>query len=333
MLGASYGTGYAITRELNPVEWFKDKDENGQANNEKIIAYTSDGKPMRSGGSYVMPRGVTFMSQQKSTEYAPTGEFNVTATLSNDYVNGAFDWTVTYTDTAVETTAPEYYLQVESISATEAKVKYIAPFDNQIVLTATLRGTNKTDNCTIDCIKSVELANTAPTPCFSDFEDGYELEQAVIFNKGTLAGDFFNGEIMVTLESDFIEAVKKYLKFDLDIIATHVEKDMTGMLERPENPYIIVSSNKLIDYSMFIENFNDYDTAHKEAIYYAWYQACTNYGRSNNAQISFKISYGYGGNIITLLDSNEELCEISGGNHGSSITPEGNVNINTNVIF
>lgn len=329
MAGAAYGTGYAITREVNPVEWVK--GEAAKASNE-IIAYTTEGEPMLSGGSYAMPRGVIFMSQQKNSEYAPTGEFIVSATLENDYVNGAFDWSVTAAKPADGFT-PEYYVQVEAISATEAKVIYLSPFENQLKLTATLRGTDKSDSCQIDCVKSVELANSAPTPCFSDFEDSYELEQEILFKKGTVAGDFFAGEMTVTLDGDFVEAVKKYLKFDLNVITTHVEKNMTGTVERPENPYIIVTSNKIVDYSMFIENFNDYDEAHKEAIYYAWYQSYATLGRDNNAQISFKISYGYAGNAVTLLEGNEELCGISGGCYGSSITPEGNVNINTNVIF
>ena len=59
-LGASWGTGFALTGEANPGNW---KKQNSEAVTPNTVAVTNDGQLMESGNVYNMPAsGFTFLS-------------------------------------------------------------------------------------------------------------------------------------------------------------------------------------------------------------------------------------------------------------------------------
>ncbi len=299
------------------------------------IAVSSDGSAIKDGGAYSMGRsavnGITYLSETRNNQtYVPDGEIYVTAELSNEYINGVFDWGVNFADETADWAVgkvADYYVSAEAVAgdSSTAKLRFLAPFAEQIILTATLRGTDSSDSCTIDCLK--EITSTGALAYYGDWGDDanfYVKESGVNYSLGTVSGEFVFQNAAITFDEDFINTVKSYLKFNISVVshsfyATDVLSGSNGDV------------NCDIQMSMFIEGFNDYDTVHKEAIYYAWYTAACNYGTSPFARIDISFSYtfngvGVGGIVESDIPSRDLYCD-----EGSAVAP--NTTLNKNYVF
>ena len=310
-------------------------------NNNPVIAVGSDGEAIRAGSAYSLRRsadnGITYLSETRDNQtYVPDGEIIVSAELSNEYVNGAFDWSVDFVNPAAEWAVSKvaaYYVSVTPIAgdSSRATLRYLAPFGEQLRLTATLRGSDSSDSCTIDCVKPVtsykiEYGN-------NDFDDWSEFSNySIVYGTGTITGTFEFVSGRIEIKDSFIDDFKSYLKFDVNIkVANYTSIDVTDTTAYSDT-YIIKCGD--IMYSMFIKDFDNYDTAHKEAIYYAWYTAYKPYwGTANvNALLDCDFNYVYNGvKISGHYCSDEPTVRLIGSNYGADVAP--NTTLNKNYVF
>lgn len=318
----------------NPLHWGKvNTADNGNSNTTRTIAVSSDGSAIQNGGAYSMGRnavsGITYLTEtQNNQTYVPDGEIYVTAELSNEYINGAFDWTVDFADPAAEWAVGKvaaYYVSAEPVAgdSSRAKLRYLEPFGEQIILTATLRGTDSSDSCTIDCLK--KMTTTGALGYYGDWGDDanfYVEESRVNYSLGTVSGEFEFQNATITFDEDFIDKVNSYLKFNISVTshsfyASDVFNGSDGDVYCD------------IQMSMFIEGFNNYDTAHKEAIYYAWYTAARNSQPFARIDISFGYTFngvGVGTIVESDIPSRDLYCD-----EGSGVAP--NTTLNKNYVF
>ncbi len=218
--GGAYIMGWQMTGEPNPANWsiFKgDKNKSDKA----VIAVTSDGVALTDGATCETGGGITyFMRSAGNTEYIPAGEITLTATLSNEFINGAFDWSVEWTNPAAEWANGKTAANYVSVTPTadgsaSATLHFLAKFNEQIIVKAQLRGTESQDTSTVDCLKSATMS--APSLCFTDFDDPFDFEADVELSEGTVTGDFKIDRASVYLHNNFVNSVKNYLTFNIDI--------------------------------------------------------------------------------------------------------------------
>ena len=327
----AFVTGWTITGSPNPAHWVR-QDEAGKQET-SLMAVTSEGRKLLAGNSYAMPQAMTFVN--KSTSYSKERQFSVTATLSNKYINGKFDWAVAFDNPASAWATGKvatYYVDVAPTSdgSATATVKYIAAFNEPIKVTATLRGTEQSDSCTIDCLQTVDL--TLISNCPDDLlGDGCDMSFDLKFGIGTTKGEFICKEASIGLTADFIEDLKSYLTFDINVKYIDFE-NVNGTLRG--NQYYCNLAD-YYTYSMFIEDFDSYDDDHKDAIYWAWYQAYKD-GRANgyqsNLELSGKLDYVCCGVVVnTLSTSGYSEGHLNGFDMGSEAAP--NVILNQNFVF
>lgn len=326
----------------NPLKWGKagatqTQPGGDETDNNPVIAVGSDGEALRTGSAYSLRRsadnGITYLTEtQNNQTYVPQGEIIVTAELSNEYIHGAFDWSVDFVNPAAEWAVGKvaaYYVSVEPVAgdSASATLRYLAPFGEQIILTATLRGSDSSDSCTIDCVKPV--MSFMMRVYDSDFDDSNAFGiQSIIFGLGTVTGDLEFACGRVAVEEDFAVSVQSYLKFDVTFKSSSFHAaDVTWTSDDSQQ----VACGDLA-YSMLIEGFDDYDDAHKEAIYYAWFTAFDkDYDGNNNALIDTEFLYLYNGATVSGLYDSDCIGFIHGSNYGYDITP--NTQLNQNYVF
>ncbi|MDE6597243.1 MAG: hypothetical protein K2K60_01215 [Clostridia bacterium] len=326
-------TALALGKQWNPVKWGKGSAASNAPNtNAAVLAIGSDGEKLTDGSSYKMGRGLTLLtarSLDNNQEYAPDGEITLTATLSNQYINGAFDWSAKFADG--KPAANYVSITPDVANSANARLRFLAPFSEQIKVTATLRGTASADVCTVDCLKSVTYFNIGP--CFTDFGDLTDYDGSAEFGDGTIIGDFVLKSAKAYLSESFISEFNRYLNFNVNF------KDGCGVSNRAFEygiyGGIATPTTESLEYSMFIEGFDDYDQAHKEAIYYAWYTAYCHV--NNNVLVDYEAAYKFKGVEVAyftesdLTGINGYMFQISGSSYGSDIAP--NVTLNKNVVF
>lgn len=327
-------TSLALGMQWNPLKWVnRDSAEQEEPNKTEIVAVSSDGKKLLTDNSYAMPQAMAFVNKQST--YSKSKEFNVTAELSNQYINGVFDWTVSFVNPSsawATGKVAEYYVQVTPLSdgSATATIKYISSFNEPINVTATLRGTDKSDSCQIDCVKNLEMVNVWCDA--TDFDDGVQGGCELEGTTGTVFAEYRVEDIYI--QFDFVDDVQKYLKFEINPIYYYHFKDelaseILHVEEQSENRLqLSYYSDTNLPYSAFIENFDAFDDEHKEAIYYAWYHAAKETGYM---MIYLNLSLYVNGVDTGLSVNYEENHKISGAYFGQDVQP--NVTLNQNVIF
>lgn len=329
-------TSLALGMVWNPLKWVKGGDVTGgqeEPNKTEIVAVSSDGKKLLTNNSYAMPQAMAFV--QKQSTYSKSKEFTVTATLSNEYINGVFDWAVSFVNPSsawATGKVADYYVQATPTTdgSATATIKYISSFNEPINVTATLRGTDKSDSCQIDCLKDLEMVSVwSDSNDFGDrLEGGCELESTT----GTIFAQYRVQDVHIYF--DFSDDVQKYLKFEINPIYYYHFKDelvseIMGIEEQSDNRLqLSYFSESKLTYSAFIENFDAFDDAHKEAVYYAWYHAAKETGYM---MIYLNLSLYVNGVDTGLVVNHEERHRVSGVLYGKDVQP--NVTLNQNVIF
>ncbi|MDE6597983.1 MAG: hypothetical protein K2K60_05040 [Clostridia bacterium] len=349
--GAVCAAGFGSKSDNN--KWFKNGDittwfnswgkgsaasGSGDSSTGAVLAIGSEGEKLTDGSTYAMGRGLTYFTARDYTnnqEYAPEGEITLTATLSNEYIKaGAFDWSVKFANGSSEWAqgkVANYFVSVTPVegNSSQAKLKYLAPFAEQIEVTATLRGSSSSDTCTVDCLKPATIKE--PFLCFSDFYDWLEMEADAELGSGTVTGDFVLRYAAINMTDNFIGALKNYLTFDIEVTYFSLTNQPFAL----NGNYLATTNHENLTYAMLIKNFDNYDQAHKEAIYYAWYRAYQNerYNVTANICIDYifqgvTVSSGvesdYGGTGYTPFG-------ISGSCYGADVSPS--VTLNKNVVF
>ena len=331
---SSWITGWTLTGEPNMSKW-QQSDSKTDNTTSRTVAISNTGTKMQNGAEYDMPTGFAFLSAStpsKTEQYAPGGEITLSASLSNEYINGKFDWATVFKNPESEWAkgkSSDYYVGLEPIDGgRQVKVKYLAKFSEQIILTATLQGTESSDSCTIDCVKAVEISSR-PEFGSTDFSDDIYIDIYHTLGEGTVLGNFEFKQLTMQLKTSFVSAFKNYLNFPVTV-KSYISN--TGdNYEVSANSGIAVEG-PTIEYSMFIEGFDDYDQDHKDAIYYAWYKAHSDMGGySNNIDFDISITYTYAGTAVKELIDSEMGMYLTGSCFGSGVEPS--VTLNKNVTF
>ncbi len=339
----------------NPLKWGKAGATQTQpggdgGDDNPVIAVDSDGSAIKNGCTYSMGRnaisGITYLTEtQNNQTYVPEGEIYVTAELSNEYINGAFDWSVKFANENAEWAVgkvADYYVAADAVpgDSSRAKLRFLAPFAEQIILTATLRGTDSSDSCTIDCVKPVTLSSWE---YYGDTGDGVmEVSATVNYGVGTVTGDFVSCSATIDFTDQFTYDFKDYLKFDVGIRTISLNNPDSVTTDSYSNGGTLafavyaIFENELT-HSMFIENFDNYDKAHKEAIYYAWYNAAKD--TRSNFYLTATFSYGYSDVVISYEKCDYQLLnyritgEYYDGGNGYAPDLAPNVQLNKNYVF
>ena len=209
----AWGAGFALTGEANPTKWASLKPVELLP---RTVAITNEGQALTNGCTYDMPAtGFAFLSEARNnyTEYVADGEITLTAEIDNEYINGKFDWSADFANASsawAQGKVTSYYVGLEPIDGgRQVKVTYLAPFAEQIVLTATLQGTESSASCTIDCLKTVTLEN--PDSCGTDIADYIAFQSYYNYGVGTVEGDFELAYFRLELKQNFTRYIVKVL--------------------------------------------------------------------------------------------------------------------------
>lgn len=331
-------------------KWFKNKDIQtwfkswGQNSSQEETSapwggvVDGDGNEMNNEATYAMPAAMAFYSNS-SDDVSQNLRFSspaVTVTCSHNFElnNIKVDWSVEYPSgvnaTDIITVTPE------SDGSTRATVQCSAPFDTQITLKATLRGNaQKTATCAIDYVKRIERCNFFSIEG-TDFEEDGGLSCSAVFGSGTVTGQLKVRQVFYRLLDTFEEDVQSYLKFDI-AFKSYCEGNLT-LTKSYENLYTAISGAWA--YDMFIKDFENYDEAHKNAIYFAWRAAFTNGKYLQNQRsiilLDVDIDVLYNGKTLQTF-SETDYTEprgynyLSGDTKGYSLEPD--LDLNNGVIF
>lgn len=293
------------------------------------------GNELNAETTYAMPAAMAFYSTisddvaQNSRLSSPS--VTVTCSHNFEFNNVYVDWSVEYPSGA--SAADIVTVTPTSDGSCTANVSCTAPagFDTQLTLKATLRGNEeKTATCTIDYIRRISTFNQISING-TDLDDNSGLSCYPIFGTGTVKGTLRVKSVTWNLTSDFENKVKSYLKFPIKF-TYHQENDK--ILNDKYYDY----DGDTLTYSMFIENFDDYDQAHKNAIYYAWWTAYNsdNYKQYSNVILDVEIELLYNGNVIQTYSESEYLGgasrnSLSGEVYGIDLAPD--LTLNGNIAL
>ena len=339
LVAVAYVVTSLVMKQWNPAKWVKRGVDTTQTETDKteVLAISSEGKKFLTGNLYAMPRAMAFVNKQST--YSKSKEFSVTATLSNQYINGKFDWSVEFVNPNSSWAAgkvAEYYVQAIPMAdgSATAKIKYISTFSEQIKITATLRDTDSSDSCTVDCLKDFEM-----TECYQtgqDFGDIPDWGCTLNSTSGTVQADYQVSKAIYVLYDDFKNAVQSYLKFNIEIHNCDILSKGTLTLSQQQSnvlKYEISAGEYTLEYSDFIDNFDAFDDEHKEAVLFAWYHAALDYAASGKTSFTFEVSLDAYINGVNASKSTgyDFALNITGATLGKDVQPS--VTLNKNIIF
>ncbi|MCI8368129.1 MAG: hypothetical protein HFJ81_00640 [Clostridia bacterium] len=332
-------------------KWFKNKDIQtwfkfwGQNSSQEETrapwggVVDGDGNEMNNEATYAMPAAMAFYSNSSDdisqSLLLASPSVTVTCTHNFELNNIKVDWSVEYPSganaTDIITVTPE------SDGSTRATVQCSAPFDTQITLKATLRGnTEKTATCAIDYVKRIERCNSISISG-TDFEEEGGLSCSTVFGSGTITGQLKVRQVFYRLLDTFEEDVQSYLKFDI-AFKSYSEGNLTLNKNTYENSYNAVG--EVWAYDMFIKDFENYDEAHKNAIYFAWFAAYNNGKYLQNYRsiilLDVDIDVLYNGKTLQTFSETDYIEPrgynyLNGETKGYSLAPD--LDLNNGVIF
>ncbi len=341
LAGAVCAAGYCSRNDDG--KWFKNSDLASWHWSDKDKPQTQTwggvidnvGNELNTETTYAMPAAMAFYSTTAPETAASLklSSPSVTVTCSHNFEfnNIKVDWSIEYPSGAsasdVVTVTPE------SDGSTRATVQCSAHFDTQITLKATLRGnTEKTATCTIDYIKRIDKLNNIYI-CGSDFDEDSGIGCTPTFSIGTISGNLTVSTVTYRLLDLFEDEVKSYLKFDI-AFSNYIAHDLIL-----NNSFESTGEN--FNYSMFIKNFDNYDEAHKNAIYYAWNAAFKNGNYTKNKRsniiLDVEIELLYNGNSIQTFAETDYIGtdnlanQLCGEYYADGIAPD--LTLNTNVAL
>lgn len=307
----------------------------------ELLAVSDKGKAMRDGGTYAMPTAMAFVLSEEDRSASNTaGEFTgekgvtLTATLSNKYIRGDYEWSFDFANPASTwaqgKNASDYLsLTVDETSTDKATIMALAPFGEPITVTATLAGSDKCGTCRVDYLHRVTYSGDKTYLIEGDFGESLGFESQMSFGIGTVYGEvgFYNAK--VSLSGSFENEFKSYLKFNVTLVEYIIFTSATGSYSGGISGDVQFFTGDTLEYSMFINDFDSYSDEQKEAIYYAWWAASKN--RSYNADIDMSVTYSYNGVLISNCSPDTEGTGLIAGAIGATVTP--NVDLNGDKVL
>lgn len=293
---------------------------------------------LNADSTYAMPTSVVFSplyAEPVATSLGlPPMSVNISVSHDFEFNNIKIDWESTYADGGDASAAVKVTPTVEGSST--AKLECLSAFSKQITITANVRGNE--DNkatCTVDYVKRLNNM-TDFSPNGTDFDDPNGADFCVEFSEGTITPDIYIDRLTFNFKSEFAEAVNSYLTFNVELIS-HSFVNQKCEISNQSNK--ILASQDTCDkyeWSWVIKDFDNFDEAHKKAIYYAWYHAYCDMGYfASNFTVDVTISAQYNGNYFGGVEETEFIGNgnmyLSGEQYGGELEPS--LSFNTNVTF
>lgn len=328
----------AIICICNP-SWFE-KDEGktpdkDNSSSKQVIAISDTGEKMLAGGTYVMPEAMTIVAEAPAgSNYAQSGEFTLTANLSNEYINGNFNFTCYFpegSDDWANSKEASECIEITPITSSSAKVKLLAAFGAPIEIKAQLIGSESFATCRVDYLQRIVDTGRIYITA-SDFDDEAKIDVSFNYSIGTVKGDWEFKSAEIALNWNFIEYFEGYLKFEPTYSALELSSEDISSVDKHGNS--VVFNFGTWKYSMFIKDFNSYNEQQKNAIYYAWYAAYNDFSGSYdeyNLLVDIDLSYTYHGAVVATFNEQDSPFGLTGFTYGEGISPD--VKLNGGTTF
>ena len=230
----------------------------------------------------------------------------------------------------------------ETDGSLNATVQCLKPFPRQLTLKVTTRDSvQNTASCTLDYIKRVNGVKNISSG--TDFTDQLYIAFNLDMSTGSTTCPFALTQFYFQIADDFQAEVKKYLTFGISFKGYSATDITTNEIKDYDNNVTGYSGDteQTIDYNMFIEGFDDYDQEHKQAIYYAWWNAWEGMNKANgnkafcNLLIDATITQTYQGQVLYTYTENDYVGVtpnyLSGESYGIDLAP--NLTLNQNYVF
>ncbi len=304
--------------------------------------YDGEGNELENGETYAMPTSMVFSTLYSEPlasqlKLAPAS-VNVTVSHNFPFNNIKIDWAALYADGTDASSAIKVTPTADG--STTAKVECLTAFSQPITLKASLRGDSENKaTCSIDYVKrftGFQTYNMTGT----DFEDSAGVDFYATFSQGTILPEVYLDFVTFYLKDDFIDAVKSYLTFDVEL-TSYSMRNIKGSISTYNDRYIVTCEpGGGYNWAWFVNGFNNFDEEHKKAIYYAWHHAWLDRSESNRYSmltVDTSVSGMYKGNSFGNVTETDYIgggnCHmyLSGEQNGGDLTPS--LSLNTSIAF
>ena len=322
-------------------DWVVKNEVEEEDKDTALIAVSGNGKAMHDGGTYAMPKAMAFVVSEEdlghtrkvaraaTTAGTFTGESGVTltATLSNKYLNGKYNWTFDFENPesawAKNKAVSDFFsLTVDETCTDKATIMALAPFGEPITVTATLEGSGKSGTSKIDYLQRLVSCSEEAYLESGDFGEQLVAGVDTDFSVGTVLGELSFNYLNLDFSDDFCDKFRSYLKFDVEVVDNYQFESGSY-----DGDYYV--TDDVLEYSMVIENFDSYSSEQKDAIYYAWWAASN--AVSFNGWFSLGLTYSYNGVFVLNMSPDSDARFLLESAIGSTVVP--NVYINGNIVL
>lgn len=349
--GSVCAIGYS-SRNAQTGKWFSDKhlswNKDSSANTNKPSGEAwggvvdGDGNAMNNVATYAMPAAMAFYSEvATNADIAAYSDIsvNITASHNFEYNNVAVDWSAEYASGA--SAADVLTITPDGDGSLNVAVSCAAPFSTQIILKATSRDNPEVfATTTVDYVKRIQnITNVLGSRDGVIYDNLDGDDNPITFNLGFGEGSKC-GEILVKdFEMFFYPTFEQYycdrlLTSDLNAIKFYRIGNIAVSLVSDS---YFSSPGDVIHWktSNFINNYENADTAHKQAVDYAVYNAykqrkAENSSKGNmSAQITLQVKVN--GAVIQEYSATSLVCNanFAGVDGAENLSPV--IDINTGV--
>lgn len=339
-------------------KWFKNKDVqtwfNSWGQNKDSASKPSgeawggvvdgDGNAMNNVATYAMPAAMAFYSEvATNSDIAAYSDIvvNITATYNFEYNNIAVDWSAEYASGA--SAADVLTITPDGDGSLNVAVSCAAPFSTQIILKATSRDNPEVfATTTVDYVKRIQnitnaLSNTSGTLIINTSDDSSRVTFNAEFGEGSKYGEIFVSRFEMflhgTMENNYLDRLVNPHSYN---IKNYVLGNIT--MSSNDNGFYC-SNDEVIDWrvSNFIHNYETADSAHKQAVDYALYNAYKQYKADRptrgNMSIQMTVQVKVNGAVIQEYNAGSlvSMCYYSGAFGAENLSPVININSNVNL--
>lgn len=325
--------------------WGQNKDSTNKPSGEAWGGVVDgDGNGMNNVATYAMPAAMAFYSEvATNADIAAYSDIvvNITASHNFEYNNVAVDWSAEYASGA--SAADVLTITPDGDGSLNVAVSCAAPFSTQIILKAISRDNPEVfATTTVDYIKRIQnITNVLGSRVGVIYDNLDGDDNPITFNlgfgEGSKCGEIFVKDFEMFFYPTFeqyycdrlvnpnVNAIKFYR---IGNIAVSLVGD--SYFSSPGDVIHWKTSN-------FIANYDTADSAHKQAVDYALYNAYKQYKVNlptcGNMSIQMTVQVKVNGVVIQEYSANSlvSMCYYSGAVGAENLSPVININSNVNL--
>lgn len=315
MLGASYGTGYAITRKVNPAEWFKGEDEKEPEKPEEEAEK----------GSFIFTPNAGAKMTFAATPYLnDLNSVYVTIITEPETTDDTFTWT---------SSAPEKVGVTPAVDGRSAAVTCTAAFGEQITIEATSNETGLKAVATCDYVKRLQSAtleiDNEGVIKFANTPTTYTATVVPEFGIGTITPEITVNELLLYPTRESIKAEEDYDEDGESWGYVGFDSKINGSPKSYQSNKFTVSDLASVARVSFAESISD---VAKERYYQQLLVAATNnlktYATGTDKDGTVEVKYAVTYNGVQYNGANERITvgvafNVEGlKNYASNVTPD-----------